>query len=92
VTQTPGAYPWAEPVVVEVVVVVVHALLGAFLGVLVSFLVVFTAAPGASPIVPDAFALAFLSWCLPFAVAAATERQQRDLFQPVEYSSMVVVG
>jgi hypothetical protein len=79
-------------VVVQVVVVVVPAVLGSFLGVLVSFLVVFPTAPGASLVVPDAFVFAFLSWCLSFAVAAASERQQRDLFQPVEDSSLVVVG
>ena len=81
---------------VEVVVVVVPAVLGAFLSVLASFLVVFPAAPGASLDVLVAFVLAFLSWCLPFAAAAASERQQRDLFQPVEGlvedSSLVVIG
>jgi hypothetical protein len=81
-----------ELVVVEVVVVVVPAVLGAFLSVLASFLVVFPAAPGASLDVLVAFVLAFLSWCLPFAVAAASEWRQQDLFQPVEDSSLVVVG
>jgi hypothetical protein len=85
-------------VVVEVVVVVVvvPAVLGAFLGVLASFHVVFPAAPGASPDVLVAFAIAFSSWCLPFAAAAASGRQQQDLFQSVEGStedsSLVVVG
>jgi hypothetical protein len=79
-------------VVVEVVVVVVPVVLGAFLGVLDSFSVVFPASPGASPDVLVAFALAFLSWCLPFVVAIAYERQQQDLFQSVEGSSLVVVG
>ena len=77
---------------VEVVVVVVPAVLGAFLGVLASFPVVFPTVPGASPDVLVAFVLAFLSWCLPFAAAAASERRQWDLFQPVEGSSLVVVG
>jgi hypothetical protein len=61
-------------VVVEVVVVVVLAVLGAYPGVLASFPVVFLAAPGASPDVLVAFALAFPSWCLPFAAVAASER------------------
>jgi hypothetical protein len=81
---------------VEVVVVVVPAILGAFLGVLASFPVVFPTAPGASPDVLVAFAHAFPSWCLPFAATVSSERQQRDLFQPVEGlaedSSLVVVG
>jgi hypothetical protein len=50
----------------------------------------------ASPDVLVAFALAFPSWCLPIAAAAASEWQQRDLFQLVEGlaedSSLVVVG
>jgi hypothetical protein len=75
--------------VVEVVVVVVPAVLS-------SFPIVFPTAPGASPDVLVAFALAFPSWCLPFAVAAASKRQQRGLFQPVEGlaedSSLVMVG
>jgi hypothetical protein len=66
---------------VELLVVVVVVV--AVLVVLVSFPVTFPAAPGASRDVLVAFALAFLSWCLPFAAAAASERQQRDLFQPV---------
>ena len=78
--------------VVELVVVVVPGILGAFLGVLVSFLVVFPVVPCASPDVLVAFALAFLSWCLPIATVAASERQQLDRFQPVEGSSLVVVG
>jgi hypothetical protein len=76
-------------VVVEVVVAVVPV-------VPAGFPVTFPAAPGASPDVLVAFALAFPSWCLPFAIAAASERQQRDLFQPVEDlaedSSLFVVG
>jgi hypothetical protein len=83
-------------VVVEVVVLVVPVVLGAFLGILASFPIIFLAAPGISPDVLVAFVLAFLSWCLPFAAAAASERQQRDLFQPVEGlvedSSLVVIG
>jgi hypothetical protein len=83
-------------VVVEVVVATAPAILGAFLGVIASFTVVFPAAPSASPDVLVAFELAFLSWCLPIAAAAASERQQQDLFQPVkgsvEDSSLVVVG
>jgi hypothetical protein len=83
-------------VVVEVVVVVVPAVLGVFPGVLASFPVVFPVIPGTSPDVLVAFALAFPSWCLPFATAAASERWQRDLFQAVEGSvedsSLVVVG
>jgi hypothetical protein len=63
--------------VVEVVVVVVPI---SFLGVLASFRVVFPAAPSASPNVLIAFVLAFPSWCLPFAAAATSERQQWDLF------------
>jgi hypothetical protein len=51
-----------------------------FFGVLASFPIVFPATPGASPDVLVTFALAFPSWCLPFAVAAASERQQQDLF------------
>jgi hypothetical protein len=81
-----------ELVVEVVVVVVVPAVLGAFLGVLASFPVVFPVVPGASPDVLVAFALAFLSWCLPIATVAASERQQLDRFQPVEGSSLVVVG
>ena len=77
---------------VEVVVVVLPTVLGAFLGVLASFPVVFPATPSASPDVLIAFALAFPSWCLPFAAAAASERRQRDLFELVEGSSLVVVG
>jgi hypothetical protein len=53
---------------------------------------VFPAVPGASPVVPVAFVLAFLSWCLSFAVATTFERQQWDLFQLVEDSSQVVIG
>jgi hypothetical protein len=78
-------------VVVEVVVVV-PAVPGTFLGILASFLVVF---PSASPDVPAAFALAFLSWCLSFAVTVASERQQRDLFllvKGLEDSFLVTVG
>jgi hypothetical protein len=67
-------------VVVEVVVVVVPAILDAFLGVLASFPVIFPTVPGASPDVLVTFVLAFLSWCLPFAVAAASERRQLDRF------------
>ena len=59
---------------VEVVVPIVPVVLGAFLGVLASFPVVFPTAPGASPDVLVAFALAFPSWCLPFAAVAASER------------------
>jgi hypothetical protein len=66
--------------VVEVVVAVVPTVLGAFLGVRASFHVVFPPAPSASPDVLVAFALAFPSWCLPFAAVATSERQQRDLF------------
>jgi hypothetical protein len=79
-------------VVVGVVVVVVPATLGTFLGVLALFPAIFPIIPGASPDVLVAFALAFLSWCLPFAVAAASERRQLHLFQSVEGSSLVVVG
>jgi hypothetical protein len=82
-------------VVVEVVVVVVPVILGAFLSVLVSFLVVFPVAPSASPDVLVAFAPAFLSWCLPFAIAVASERQQQDLFllvEALEDSFLVAVG
>jgi hypothetical protein len=79
-------------VVLEVVVVVVPAILG----ILASFHIIFPAAPGATPNVLVAFALAFLSRCFPFAAAAASEWQQRDLFKPVEGSaedsSLVVVG
>jgi hypothetical protein len=86
VTQTPDAYPWVELVVVEVVVAAIPV-------VPARFPVVF---PAASPNVPGGFVLAFPSWCLPFAVAAASERQQQDLFQSVEGlakdSSLVVVG
>jgi hypothetical protein len=60
--------------VVEVIVLVVPVVLGAFLGVLATFPVVFPAAPGASPIVLVEFALAFPSWCLPFAAAATSDR------------------
>jgi hypothetical protein len=55
--------------VVEVVVVV-----AAVLVVLVSSPVAFPAAPGTSPEVLVAFVLAFQSWCLSFAAAAASER------------------
>jgi hypothetical protein len=75
-------------VVVEMVVVVVPSVLG----VLASFPVVFLAIPGAFPNILVAFVLAFLSWCLPFAAATASERQQRDLFQLVEGLFLVVVG
>jgi hypothetical protein len=75
-----------------VVVAVIPTVLGVFFGVLASFPIVFPVAPGASPNVLVAFALAFPSWCLPFAAAATSERQQRDLFQPVEDSSLVMVG
>jgi hypothetical protein len=74
-------------VVVEVVVVVVAVPV-----VLVSSPVAFPSAPGSSPDVLVASELAFPSWCLPFAAVAASEQQQRDLFQPVEDSSLVVVG
>jgi hypothetical protein len=77
---------------VVVVVVVVPAIFGSFLCVLASFPVVFSTIPVASPDVLVAFALAFPSWCLPFAVAVAYERWQLDMFQPVEGSSLVVVG
>jgi hypothetical protein len=80
-----------ELVVVEVLVIVVPAILGRFLGILASFPVVFPVVPCASPDILLAFALAFLSWRLPFAAAATTERQQRDLFQPMKDSSLVVV-
>jgi hypothetical protein len=76
-------------VVVEVVVAVVPV-------VPARFPVTFPAALGTSPDVPDGFALAFPSWCWPFATAAASEWQQQDLFQPVEGlvedSSLIVVG
>ena len=65
---------------VEVVVATVPAVLSAFLGVLASFPIVFPTAPGTSPVVLDAFALAFPSWCLLIVAAATSERQQRDLF------------
>jgi hypothetical protein len=78
--------------VVEAVVVVVPVVLGAFLCVLVSFLVIFPAVPGASPDILVTFALAYPSWCLPFVAAAAAERRQWDQFQPMEGSSLVVVG
>jgi hypothetical protein len=58
-------------VVVEVVVVVVVVVPV----VLVSSSVAFPAAPGASLDVLVAFVLAFQSWCLPFAVAVASEWQ-----------------
>jgi hypothetical protein len=70
-----------ELVVVEVVVILVPAVLGAYLGILASFPVVFPVVPGASPNVLVAFVLAFMSWCFPFAAAAASERRQLDLFQ-----------
>jgi hypothetical protein len=66
--------------VVEVVVVVVPAILGAFLDVLASFPVVFLIVLDESPNVLVAFALASLSWCLPFAATAASKRRQLDLF------------
>jgi hypothetical protein len=62
--------------VVEVVAVVVPAVRGAFLVVLASFPVVFPTVPGASPDILVAFALAFVSWCLPFVAAVASERRQ----------------
>jgi hypothetical protein len=71
-------------------VVVVPVVLGAFLDVLSSFPIVFPIIPGAFSDVLVAFALAFLSWCLPFAVAAASERRQLDRFHPMEGSSLVV--
>jgi hypothetical protein len=56
----------------------------------------FPIAPGTSPDVPDGSALAFLSWYSPFVAVAASARQLRDLFQPmegsVEDSSLVEVG
>jgi hypothetical protein len=77
-------------------VVVVVVVVAAVPVVLVSSPVAFPAAPGASPDVLAASKLAFPSWCLPFAAAAASEWQQRDLYQPVEGlvedSSLVVVG
>jgi hypothetical protein len=80
-----------ELVVVEVVVVVVVVPV-----VHVAFPKAFLVAPGASPDVLAAFALAFPLWCLPFTAATAFERQLRDLFQLVEGSvddsSLVVVG
>jgi hypothetical protein len=80
----------------EVVVAVVPAIISAYLGVLSSFTVVFPTVPGTSPDVLVTLALAFPSWCLPFAAAAASERQQHDRYQPVEGSvedsSLVVVG
>ena len=80
------------PVVVGVEVVLVVAVVPV---VLVSSPVAFPAAPGAFPDVLVAFAPAFLSWCLSFDAATASERQLRDLFQPVEGSvedsSLVVV-
>jgi hypothetical protein len=55
----------------------------------------FPVAPGASLDVPDGSTLAFPSWYSPFAAAATSERQLRDLFQlvegSVEDSSLVVV-
>ena len=60
------------------VVVVVPVVLGAFLGVLASFPVVFPIVLDASPDILSIFALAFPSWCLPFAAAVASERPQRD--------------
>jgi hypothetical protein len=62
-------------VVVEVVVVVV-----AIPVILASSSVAFLVAPGASPDVLVAFVPTFPSWCLPFPAAAASERQQHDLF------------
>jgi hypothetical protein len=56
----------------------------------------FPVAPSASPDVPNGSTLAFPSWYSPSAAIAASERQPRDLFQPVEGleedSSPVVVG
>jgi hypothetical protein len=40
----------------------------------------FLVTPGASPDVPDGSALAFPLRFSPFAAAAASERQRRDLF------------
>ena len=77
-------------VVVAVVVVVAVPV------VLILSNVAFPAAPVASPDVLVTSELAFPAWCLPFAAAAASEWQQRDLYQPVEGlvedSSLVVVG
>ena len=74
----------------------VEVVVAAVLVVPDGFPVAFLAAPGASPDVPDGFALAFSSWCWAFTASAASERQQWDLFQPVEGSvkdsSLVVVG
>jgi hypothetical protein len=84
--------PGVERVVVEEVVVVVAAVPV----VLVSSPITFPAAPSTSPVVLVASDLAYLSWCLPFAAAAAFERQLLDLLQPVEGSvedsSVVEVG
>jgi hypothetical protein len=63
-----------ELVVVEVVVVV-----AAVPVILVSSPVAFPTAPGASPDVLVASKLAYLSWCLPFAAADASEEQLLDL-------------
>jgi hypothetical protein len=47
--------------------------------VLVSSPIAFPATHGASPDVLVSFVLAFQSWCLPFVIAAASERQPQDL-------------
>jgi hypothetical protein len=65
---------------VELVVVVVVVVVAAVPVIPVTFPVAFLATPGASPDVLVAFVPAFPSWCLPFAVVAASERQQQDLF------------
>jgi hypothetical protein len=54
--------------VVEVVVAVVPAVL-----------IGFPDAPDACPNVPAGFALAFPSWCSPYASIAASEQQLQDL-------------
>lgn len=57
--------------------------------------VAFPATPGASPDILVA-SEPFLSWCLPFVAAVASEWQLLDLLQPVEGSvkdsSLVEVG
>jgi hypothetical protein len=72
-------------VVVEVVVAAVRVVLDGF-----------PDAPNTSRDVPNGFALAFLSWCLPSVAVVASEQQQQDLSQSVEDSeedsSPVVVG
>jgi hypothetical protein len=80
--------------VVELLVVVVPVVVVDV--VLVSSPVASPVAPGASPDVLVASELAYLSWCLPFAAATASERWELDLSHPVEGSvedsSLVVVG